>query len=246
MQLAELQPKPQTLNFNGHEFTMILINGELYFNANEVANTLEFGNPHQAIATHVDKDDIQKMEVIDSLGRKQLANFLNESGLYALTFGSKKESAQKFKKWVTSEVLPSIRKTGSYSIQPQIKIPQTLPEALRAYADEVEKSQALAIELKAAEPKINHYDKVVERKNLLNATQVGEKLDGMSAIILNRHLAELGVYNKSVKRGKVFSTWFIQKGYGEMKQSDAGFDQALFTQKGQAWVIEQLTSEGVV
>ena len=119
-------------------------------------------------------------------------------------------------------------------------------EAAEAWAKEYREKQALAIELKAAEPKINHYDKVVERKNLLNATQVGEKLDGMSAIILNRHLAELGVYNKSVKRGKVFSTWFIQKGYGEMKQSDAGFDQALFTQKGQAWVIEQLTSEGVV
>ena len=119
-------------------------------------------------------------------------------------------------------------------------------EAAIAWANEYKAKQALAIELKAAEPKINHYDKVVERKNLLNATQVGEKLDGMSAIILNRHLTELGVYNKSVKRGKVFSTWFIQKGYGEMKQSDAGFDQALFTQKGQAWVIEQLTSEGVV
>ena len=117
--------------------------------------------------------------------------------------------------------------------------------AAEAWAKEYREKQALAIELKAAEPKINHYDKVVERKNLLNATQVGEKLDGMSAIILNRHLTELGVYNKSVKRGKVFSTWFIQKGYGEMKQSDAGFDQALFTQKGQAWVIEQLTSEGV-
>lgn len=247
MQLAELQPKPQTLNFNGHEFTMILINGEPYFNANEVANTLEFGNPHQAIATHVDKDDIQKMEVIDSLGRKQLANFLNESGLYALTFGSKKESAKKFKRWVTSEVLPSIRKTGSYSIQPQITLPNfTDPaEAAIAWANEYKAKQALAIELKAAEPKINHYDKVVERKNLLNATQVGEKLDGMSAIILNRHLAELGVYNKSVKRGKVFSTWFIQKGYGEMKQSEAGYDQPLFTQKGQAWVIEILTSEGV-
>lgn len=245
MQLAELQPKPQTLNFNGHEFTMILINGEPYFNANEVANTLEFGNPHQAIATHVDKDDIQKLEVIDNLGRTQLANFLNESGLYALTFGSKKETAKKFKKWVTSEVLPSIRKTGSYSIQPQIALPQDYLSALKALVVSEEQKQALAIELKAAEPKINHYDKVVERKNLVNATQVGEKLDGMSAIILNRHLTELGVYNKSVKRGKVFSTWFIQKGYGEMKQSEAGYDQPLFTQKGQAWVIEQLTSEGV-
>ena len=119
-------------------------------------------------------------------------------------------------------------------------------EAAEAWAKEYREKQALAITLEQAQPKINHYDKVVERKNLLNATQVGEKLDGMSAIILNRHLAELGVYNKSVKRGKVFSTWFIQKGFGEMKQSDAGFDQALFTQKGQAWVIEQLTSEGVV
>lgn len=118
--------------------------------------------------------------------------------------------------------------------------------AAEAWAKEYREKQALAIELKAAEPKINHYDKVVERKNLLNATQVGEKLDGMSAIILNRHLTELGVYNKSVKRGKVFSTWFIQKGYGEMKQSEAGYDQALFTQKGQAWIVEQLTSEGVV
>ncbi len=132
--------------------------------------------------------------------------------------------------------------------QVQITLPNfTDPAAAaEAWAKEYREKQALAIELKAAEPKINHYDKVVERKNLLNATQVGEKLDGMSAIILNRHLTELGVYNKSVKRGKVFSTWFIQKGYGEMKQSDAGFDQALFTQKGQAWVIEQLTSEGVV
>ena len=134
------------------------------------------------------------------------------------------------------------------SQQPQIALPNfTDPAAAaEAWAKEYREKQALAITLEQAQPKINHYDKVVERKNLLNATQVGEKLDGMSAIILNRHLAELGVYNKSVKRGKVFSTWFIQKGYGEMKQSDAGFDQALFTQKGQAWVIEQLTSEGVV
>ena len=244
MQLAELQPKPQTLNFNGHEFTMILINGEPYFNANEVANTLEFANPRDAVANHVDSDDVALADTLTK-GGIQKQKFINESGLYALTFASKKPSAKDFKKWVTKEVIPSIRKTGSYSIQPQIALPQDYLSALKALVVSEEQKQALAIELKAAEPKINHYDKVVERKNLLNATQVGEKLDGMSAIILNRHLAELGVYNKSVKRGKVFSTWFIQKGYGEMKQSEAGYDQPLFTQKGQAWVIETLTSEGV-
>ena len=118
--------------------------------------------------------------------------------------------------------------------------------AAEAWAKEYREKQALVITLEQAEPKINHYDKVVERKNLVNATQVGAKLNGMSAIVLNRHLTELGVYNRNVKRGKVFSTWFEQKGYGEMKQSESGFDQPLFTQKGQAWVIETLTSEGMV
>ena len=117
--------------------------------------------------------------------------------------------------------------------------------AAEAWAKEYREKQALAITLEQAKPKINHYDKVVERKNLVNATQVAAKLNGMSAIILNRHLTELGVYNRNVKRGKVFSTWFEQKGYGEMKKSESGFDQPLFTQKGQAWVIETLTSEGV-
>ena len=166
-----------------------------------------------------------------------------ESVVYELTIEQCTLIGMRESKSVRRTVLEKLKQLENHIQLPNFTDPA---EAAIAWANEYKAKQALAIELKAAEPKINHYDKVVERKNLLNATQVGEKLDGMSAIILNRHLAELGVYNKSVKRGKVFSTWFIQKGYGEMKQSDAGFDQALFTQKGQAWVIEQLTSEGVV
>mgnify|MGYP002651944437 FL=1 len=166
-----------------------------------------------------------------------------ESVVYELTIEQCTLIGMRESKGVRRTVLEKLKQLENHIQLPNFTDPA---EAAIAWANEYKAKQALAIELKAAEPKINHYDKVVERKNLLNATQVGEKLDGMSAIILNRHLAELGVYNKSVKRGKVFSTWFIQKGYGEMKQSDAGFDQALFTQKGQAWVIEQLTSEGVV
>ena len=166
-----------------------------------------------------------------------------ESVVYELTIEQCTLIGMRESKSVRRTVLEKLKQLENHIQLPNFTDPA---EAAEAWAKEYREKQALAIELKAAEPKINHYDKVVERKNLLNATQVGEKLDGMSAIILNRHLAELGVYNKSVKRGKVFSTWFIQKGYGEMKQSDAGFDQALFTQKGQAWVIEQLTSEGVV
>ena len=165
-----------------------------------------------------------------------------ESVVYELTIEQCTLIGMRESKGVRRTVLEKLKQLENHIQLPNFTDPA---EAAIAWANEYKAKQALAIELKAAKPKINHYDKVVERKNLVNATQVGEKLDGMSAIILNRHLTELGVYNKSVKRGKVFSTWFIQKGYGEMKQSDAGFDQALFTQKGQAWVIEQLTSEGV-
>lgn len=89
--------------------------GEILFCAKDVCNVLGFGNPSSAISNHVDKNyDLQTMEVIDSIGRVQKTNFVNESGLYALIFNSRLEKAKEFKHWVTSEVLPSIRKTGKY------------------------------------------------------------------------------------------------------------------------------------
>lgn len=119
--------------------------------------------------------------------------------------------------------------------QPQI--PQTYAEALQLAAN-----QALQIEQDA--PKVAHYDKVVDRHTLLTATQVGQKI-GLSAIMLNRVLVEIGVYNKAHKRGKAFKQWFIDKGLGEMKQTDMGYSQPLFSLKGEAWVIQHLASEGV-
>lgn len=119
--------------------------------------------------------------------------------------------------------------------QPQI--PQSFAEALQLAAN-----QALKIEQNA--PKVAHYDKVVDRHTLLTATQVGQKI-GLSAIMLNRVLVEIGVYNKAHKRGKAFKQWFIDKGLGEMKQTDMGHSQALFSLKGEAWVIERLASESV-
>ena len=88
--------------------------GVPWFNANDVCDALQIGNARQALDTHVDSDDVQKMDTIDTIGRKQQTNHINESGLYALIFGSEKPEAKKFKRWVTSEVLPSIRQTGEY------------------------------------------------------------------------------------------------------------------------------------
>jgi phage regulator Rha-like protein len=127
----------------------------------------------------------------------------------------------------------------------QFKIPTTLHEALRLAADQ---SEALLIaneKLATAAPKVEYYEKVVEREHLLNASQVGQKVS-MSAVIMNRHLDGLGVYNAAVKRSRVFQQWFIDKGYGELKQTDSGFPQAMFTLKGEAWIVQKFISEGLV
>lgn len=106
------------------ELPSIVINDAELFGATEAAKGLSFSNPYTALKNHVDEDDLTHQEVIDSLGRVQRKKFVNESGLYSLIFGAAKqgnnseikEKAKAFKKWVTSEVLPSIRKTGSYQV----------------------------------------------------------------------------------------------------------------------------------
>lgn len=117
-------------------------------------------------------------------------------------------------------------------------VPQTFAEALQLAAD-----QAKKIEMDA--PKVSYYDKVVERDTLLNATQVGQKI-GLSAVMLNRHLDELGVYNKSIKRGRAFRQSFVDAGYGIMRQTETGHAQPMITLSGEAWIIERLTSEGII
>ena len=106
--------------FENSEFGAIRIlsnqQGEPLFCAKDVAMALGYGNSREALRKHVDRDDVTKRDTIDSLGREQSTSFINESGLYALILGSKLESARRFKHWVTSEVLPAIRKQGGYMV----------------------------------------------------------------------------------------------------------------------------------
>lgn len=104
--------------FNSEEFgdvRTVTINGDPWFVGKDVAAALGFTNPRDAISTHVFDED-KGVESIDTLGGKQKMTVINESGLYALVFGSRLKSAQRFKHWVTSEVLPAIRRTGGYQI----------------------------------------------------------------------------------------------------------------------------------
>lgn len=131
-----------------------------------------------------------------------------------------------------------IKRWNELESQQAPKIPQTYSEALQLAADQ-------AKQLELAAPKVAFVDNLVERTNLLTATQVAQK-HGKSAIWLNKILSEMKVYNRAVKRGKVFQQWFVDKGYGEMKKNEMGYDQPLFTNAGEVWINEKLFGEGLI
>jgi prophage antirepressor-like protein len=115
-------------DFQGAAVRVVLDDGgDPWFHGNDVCVVLGYSNPRKAIADHVDVDDVTKRDTIDSLGRTQQVNHVNESGIYALIFGSNKPEAKVFKRWITREVLPTLRKTGQY-IVPQPSAAQTLSE----------------------------------------------------------------------------------------------------------------------
>lgn len=137
MRITKDKTKESKNNMNGLEIFQseefgqvrtISIDGEPWFVGKDVAKALGFTNPRDAIATHVFDDD-KGVDSIDTLGGKQKMTVVNESGLYALIFGSRLESAKRFKHWVTSEVIPSIRKTGGYVSNDELFIDTYLPFA---------------------------------------------------------------------------------------------------------------------
>ncbi|NDO73051.1 Rha family transcriptional regulator [Shewanella sp. SE1] len=103
----------------------------------------------------------------------------------------------------------------------------------------------LQAEKEQNQSKVDFVDRLVTRDALMNATQIAQK-HGKSAQWLNKILTELDVYNTIIKRGKTFKQWFIEDGLGEMKQSEVGFSQALFTTSGEVWINEMLTQNGYI
>ncbi|EEN5283714.1 Rha family transcriptional regulator [Salmonella enterica] len=118
-------------------------------------------------------------------------------------------------------------------------------EAARAWASEYEQKLIAQEKLALAAPKADVYDRIIDRNNLYNATQVAQKF-GQSAVWMNKQLEQFGVYNRSVKRGRVFQQWFVDKGYGIMRETETGHSQAMFFAEGEMWIIGKLTAEGLI
>lgn len=130
------------------------------------------------------------------------------------------------------------------NLQPQITTPQDYLSALKALVVSEEQKQIAQQQLAIAAPKVQYFDRVADVGNLMTASTVGKKL-GMSAQVLNEHLKPLKVYDLR-QAGKIFAQWFIDKGFGEVKKTSNGYNTSKFTNKGEQWIVEKLTSGGVV
>ncbi|AUR86602.1 antirepressor protein [Vibrio phage 1.087.A._10N.261.45.F9] len=155
------------------------------------------------------------------------------------------ESTMFVGKWHT----PFLRALSEYWVNrkksntPQL--PQTFAEALQLAADQAKLIEQQSEKIAIDKPKVEFVDKLVDKSNLMNATTIAQK-HGKSAIWLNKILKEHDVYSKAIKRGKVFRQWFIQKKFGEMKQTEMGYSQAMFTNAGEIWINELLIAHGYV
>ncbi len=181
------------LIFENQEFgairTMRDERGEPWFCAKDVCDALGYDQTHKAVKRHVEEGDGTKRPTPTTSGIQQML-FINESGLYALILGSKLESARRFKHWVTSEVLPSIRKQGGY----MVVRPDESDEAIMARALQIMQATLMRRdeEIARLKPKADYADQVLDSVSCLTTTQVAKGM-GMTAMELNRILCQKGI-----------------------------------------------------
>ena len=162
---------------------------DVMFCAKDVAEALGYNNTMKAVRDHVDEEDKLRERIVLS-GQNRQAIFINESGLYALILSSKLESARRFKHWVTSEVLPSIRKQGGYMVaRPDETDEEILARALQIMKAAIESRDEVIAELL---PRADYADEVLDSVSCITTTQLAKEL-GMTAQELNRRLCEMRI-----------------------------------------------------
>ena len=187
--------------------------GEPLFCAKDVCDILGYANARDAVRQHTDSNyDVVKCDIIDKLGRKQSMTFVNESGLYALIFGSKLEGAKAFKRWVTSEVLPSIRKTGAYSthqtepkpkaitLETKVNVARIVLEAAGITGNQLALALDKGIRKDTGESSLEWTGTQLTaptQERLLNPTELGKPL-GLSPRAVNSRLQAKGFQIKGV------------------------------------------------
>ncbi len=177
----------QTFRFNNDEVRTVLINNEPYFVGKDVADILGYSNARDALAKHVDDEDRDTVAFRDGTSGNPNLSVINESGVYSLILASKLPEAKKFKRWVTSEVLPAIRKHGAYMTEQTLEQALTSPDFLIKLATELKEEQAkrkslevqnsqLTVEVQIMKPKAEYFDELVDRNLLTNFRETAKEL----------------------------------------------------------------------
>lgn len=200
----------------------VVIGGEPYFVGKDAAEILGYTNPSKALSDHVDDEDKLNNESLSSLGQRG-GWLINESGLYSLILSSKLPSAKKFKRWVTSEVLPSIRRHSMYAADELIANPDLAIAAFTALKHERERtrqlSETIAVQnqqIAEMQPKVSYYDIVLQCKDVLPIRVIAKDY-GWSANKMNKYLHEKGIQFKQGNKVWLLYQKYANKGYTSTK-----------------------------
>ena len=237
----------------------IMINDEPYFVGKDVAEILGYSRTADAIKVHVDKEDKGVCEM-KTPGGVQNVTIINESGLYSLILSSKMPNAKKFKRWVTSEVLPAIRKHGVFAVDTMLNDPDAMIAALQAYKEERQRRLLLESEnavqkqqLLEMKPKVSYYDVVINSPDLISITEIAKDY-GWSAKHMNGYLHSKGIQYKQGDR-----IWILYQKYAEQGLTSTKTHAYLtgdgsshtkvhtyWTQKGRLFIYDLLKKDGIL
>lgn len=247
--------------FENEEFGKVRtveVGGVPYFVGKDVAEILGYANPNEAIADHVDGEDKLNSKTLSSLGQRG-GWLINESGLYSLILTSKQPKAKAFKRWVTSEVLPAIRKHGLYAVDEILANPDIAIKALQELKAEREQRRALegtvAVQhqqIAEMQPKVSYYDLILQCPDLMSTTTIAKDY-GWSAKRMNAYLHEQGI---QFKQGGIWLLYqqYAEQGYTSTKTHNyAGEDgtqhakpHTYWTQKGRLFLYDFLKSHDIL
>ncbi|WYU49983.1 phage antirepressor [Bacillus sp. FSL K6-0047] len=235
-------------NYEYHQVRTVVIQNVIWFVAKDVCEILNI-KKHRDALSRLDEDERGSV-VVDTLGGSQTLSSVNEQGLYALIFTSRKPEAKSFKRWVTHEVLPTIRETGSYSVnQPSYMINDPIARAEQWIRERKELEQE---RLRAAqyEEKADYVDRILQSPGAITITQIAKDY-GLSAVRLNQILKDEGVQFKRRDQW-LLTARFAGKGYTKsqttvIKRSDGREDarmHTVWTQKGRLFIHEIMKKHG--
>ena len=227
----------------------LVINGEPYFVGKDVAEILGYANTSKALIDHVDDEDKLNNETLSSLGQRG-GWLINESGLYSLILSSKLPNAKKFKRWVTSEILPAIRKTGSYSIQskPDSYTIEDPAARARRWAEEYEEKKALEAKIEEQKPLVEYAEHIQASKDVIDMKSMA-KLASKNGIKIGRNkLFSFLRDRKILDRENIPYANYMDKEWFQVVESPYTFNNGdvkiirttLVSPKGQIGIIRQL------